>query len=60
MTCSDKATAAVPVGEVRLAPEEMVSVREALDLLALALTDTGHVWTDGERSAYERAIEAVS
>ncbi len=42
-----------------LTSEERASVRDALDMLALALTDAGHVWTDGERSAYERAIEIL-
>ena len=57
--CNDEAKPAAREGEVRLSPEERVSVRDALDMLALALTDTGHVWTDGERSAYERAMEIV-
>ncbi len=42
-----------------LTSEERASVRDALDMLALALTDAGHVWTDGERSAYERAFEIL-
>jgi hypothetical protein len=31
-------------------------VLEALDELALALSDYGHVWTDPERALYETAI----
>jgi hypothetical protein len=46
-------------GVLRLTSKEKASVREALDTLALALTDHGHVWTDRERSAYERAVRIL-
>ena len=35
-------------------------ILEALDVLALALADHGHVWTDRERSLYETAVSYVS
>ncbi len=31
----------------------------ALDSLACALSDHGHVWTEGEHTIYEMAIECV-
>ena len=31
----------------------------ALDTLAVALTEHGHIWTDGERAIYEQAIAAA-
>jgi hypothetical protein len=31
-------------------------ILEALDVLALALADHGHVWTDRERTLYETAV----
>lgn len=31
----------------------------ALDTLGVALTDHGHVWTEGERTIYEQAIAAA-
>jgi hypothetical protein len=38
--------------------EEIQLVIGALDTLGTALSDHGHVWTDGERAIYEEAIEA--
>lgn len=32
----------------------------AVDSLALALTDHGHSWTDGERAIYELAIDKLT
>jgi len=34
-------------------------IKNALDLLAVALTSYNHVWTSEERRAYERAIKAL-
>lgn len=31
----------------------------ALDSLGVALTDHGHVWTEGEQAIYERAMELL-
>lgn len=37
-----------------------VAVRQALNILALALSDKGHVWTRAERRAYEMAARLLS
>lgn len=34
-------------------------VQLALDMLAMALADHGHVWTREERGAYDRACEEL-
>lgn len=34
-------------------------VLEALDMLALALTDHNHQWTIGQRGAYEEAVSIL-
>jgi hypothetical protein len=34
----------------------MKEILYALDTLALALTDTGHTWTNEERQNYESAV----
>ena len=34
-------------------------VLDALDALALALTNHDHEWTEAERSGYEQAIDAL-
>ena len=47
-------------GTGALGAAEKAAVREALDMLGLALTAHKHVWTDAERPAYERAIELLS
>lgn len=41
-----------------LAAVGAVAVRDALDTLALALTDTGHVWTYSERSASSGPLQS--
>ena len=38
----------------------MREVINALDALALALTDHDHVWTDRERQLYERAVAVAT
>jgi hypothetical protein len=35
-------------------------ILEALDALAVALTNHGHLWTDRERQLYETAVAYVS
>lgn len=35
------------------------TVRAALDMLALTLTESGHIWTPEERVSYERAIRLI-
>ena len=35
-------------------------VLEALDCLAVALADHGHVWTDRQRALYERAVRQIT
>jgi hypothetical protein len=34
-------------------------VRDALNVLGLALTDHDHVWTDEQKQAYNRAMVAI-
>jgi len=36
-----------------------IIIRNALDILALALANEGHYWTQEERSAYEKAIKSI-
>ncbi len=42
--------------DVRQQPAPPHPIIEALDVLALALADHGHVWTDREKSLYETAV----
>jgi len=48
----------IHLGEVwaRKAAEPSHPIARALDALALALTDHGHIWTDEEVRLYEAAI----
>lgn len=39
--------------------EEKKLVLGALDMLAMALTGTGHVWTDEERDSYLKAVKLL-
>lgn len=32
----------------------------ALDTLAMALTEHGHTWTEGEKEIYEQAVAAIT
>jgi hypothetical protein len=41
-------------------PEASNPILEALDLLALALADHSHVWTDREKTLYETAVSYLS
>lgn len=34
-------------------------ILKGLDSIALALTDTGHVWTESERKAYEAMVRML-
>ena len=48
------------VTEVRTKQRKLVRAKQALDALALALTEHGHKWTRKERRLYEVGIRAVS
>ena len=39
--------------------KEAELMRATLDLMAVALTEHDHVWTDEERQMYEKAIRIV-
>lgn len=45
---------------LQLKPEDAALVLGALDSMAVALTDHGHDWTEGERTIYEQAVAMVS
>ena len=40
--------------------EEADEIVEALDSLAIALTDKGHIWTPIQRDLYESAIDKLT
>ena len=55
-TRSDRAGNKVVIHNAYDARETGEVCRKTLDLLALALTEHGHAWTDEERTEYEHAI----
>lgn len=40
--------------------DDTLLVIGALDSLAVALSDCGHVWTEGEREIYEQALTILN
>ena len=42
-----------------MSAEQKQLILGALDSLAVALTNYGHVWTDGERAIYEQASQLL-
>ena len=45
---------------MRITRKELGPVRDALDILALALANKRHVWTSEERRAYEAAARVLA
>lgn len=62
-TCHhDSAAIAATVWNRRAKPQaaEIARLREALDLLGVALVGHGHTWSPEERTAYDRAVRAIN
>jgi hypothetical protein len=49
-----------PQHALTLSAEDHLLILGALDSMAVALTDHGHCWTEGEREIYEQAIACLT
>lgn len=58
--CKETTETFLHPGNVQMKRENLYKLREALDLLGVALAEHGHTWSPEERTAYDRAVRIIN